>query len=191
MSGVYYMVKTIEITGIDERIKQMQQLSTTNPLMRNRIQEVIKKVLAQVRKNLQKDAKSGLNMDSDPRKAYKAVRMAVYRRILGGNVNILQSRRAKQGNYYEPPRTLKAGQRGGNRIKQSDRTKQLMTYEGADRGFILRFLNAGTNDRTTRYGNRGNIESRNWFGNRSQQEMENAAANIDKMIDDIITGIMF
>lgn len=182
---------TIEITGLDERIKQLGELATDNPEMRKRINEVIRQTLAKVRKALQIEAPSGLEMKSDPRKAYKAVRMAVYRRIFGGQVNILQSRKAGSGRYYEPPRRLKQGQRGGNRIKQSERTRKLMSYEGSERGFILRFLNAGAFDRKSRYGLRGSIAPRNWFGPRSQAEMERAAGQIDKMIDDIIKGIIY
>lgn len=203
----------IEITGLEERIKQMGELSTKNPLMRKRINEVIRQTLAKVRKTLQGEAQTGLQMGSDPRKAYKAVRMAVYRRLFGGQVNILQSRKAHGGRLYEPPRrgTSDPKGRGGNRALRSARTEQLMSYQGADRGFILRFLNAGTSDRAIHSmgnkslrtgsvsviktksigGNRGAISARNWFGPRSQAEMEAAAANIDKMIDEIITGVMY
>lgn len=184
---------TIEVTGLEERIKKMGELSTKNPEMRKRINEVIRQTLAQVRKSLQGDARSGLDMQSDPRNAYKAVRMAVYRRLFGGQVNILQSRKAHGGRLYEPPRrgTKDPYGRGGNRTLRSGRTEQLMSYQGADRGFILRFLNAGTGERTSRYGKRGSIAARNWFGPRSQAEMERAAQNLDKMIDDIITGVMY
>ena len=200
----------IETTGLEERIKKLGLLSTRNPEMRRRINEVIRQTLTRVQKKLQGDARSGLQMQSDPRKAYKAVRKAVYRRIFGGQVNILNSRNAKKGTLYEPPRKLRAGQRGGNRMIRSARTTDLMSYDGKDRGFILRFLNAGTEDRYTggrngrtaiqreRFvtnhkgrGFRGKIAPRNWFGPRSQVEMESAAADIDKMIDDIITGIMY
>lgn len=182
---------TIEIKGLDERIKQLGEASTQNPMMRKRINEVIRQTLAQVRKALQNDARSGLQMDNDPRHAYKAVRYAVYRRIFGGQVNILQSRRAGAMRLYEPPRTLKEGQRGGNRRRRTQRTTDLMSYEGKDRGFILRFLNAGTDTRRTRYGNRGAIAPRNWFGHASQQQLQLASANLDKMIDDIIRGILY
>lgn len=188
---------TIEITGLDERLKQMGQISTKNPVMRQRINEVIRQTLRQVRSRLTSEAQSGLQMNSDPRKAYKAVRSAVYRRIFGGQVNILQSRRAHGMRLYEPPRTLRPGQRGGNRVKRGQRTTDLMSYQGTDRGFILRFLNAGTGDREAGThggrlsGNRGSIAPRNWFGPRSQQEMETAAKNIDEMIDNIIMGIMY
>lgn len=202
------MGDTIEIKGLDERIRKFGELSTKNPVMRHRINGVIRSVLAQVRKSLQGQAQAGLQMQSDPRHAYKSVRMAVYRRIFGGQVNILQSRRAGRGRLYEPPRH--PSRRGGNRMLRSDRTVDLMSYEGKDRGFILRFLNAGTAPRYTggrngrndderdRFvqahggrGYRGSIRARNWFGAASHQQLENAAANIDRMIDDIIAGVMY
>lgn len=200
---------TIEITGLEERIKQLGEASTKNPQMAKRIREVIRKVLLEVRKSMQRSAKVGLNMNADPRNAYKAVRMAVYRRIFGGQVNILQSYGSKPGVYYEPPRH--PSNRGGNRMKQSERTHDIMSYQGADRGFVLRFLNAGTEVRYAGHGRNGRTESqrnrfimntggrghrsrikeRNWFGPRSQDELENAARNIDALIDDIISGVLY
>lgn len=201
---------TIEITGLEERIKQLGEASTKNPQMEKRIREVIRKVLLEVRKSMQRSAKVGLNMNADPRNAYKAVRMAVYRRIFGGQVNILQSYGSKPGVYYEPPRHP-SNRRGGNRMKQSERTHDIMSYQGADRGFVLRFLNAGTEVRYAGHGRNGRTESqrnrfimntggrglrsrikeRNWFGPRSQDELENAARNIDALIDDIISGVLY
>ena len=64
-------------------------------------------------------------------------------------------------------------------------------YTGKDRGFMRRFLNQGTDDRMTKYGSRGRIEPRNWFGDASQKELEQVSSNLDKMIDDIISGILF
>jgi len=201
---------TIEIKGLEERIKQFGEASTKNPMMRKRINEVIRQMLAKVRKGLQDHAASGLQMESDPRKAYKAIRMAVYRRIFGGQVNILSPRNTKLGRLYEPPKKLKPKQRGGNRKTRSNRTTELMSYMGADRGFVLRFLNQGTrvrynggrNGRTeAQYqkfilnnegrGHRGSIAARDWFEGASQRQLEYAAGNIDKMIDEIIQGILF
>ena len=206
---------TIEITGIEERIRKFGEASTKNPMMRKRINEVIRATLAKVRKSLQGQARSGLQMQSDPRKAYKAVRMAVYRRIFGGQVNILQSRKAGAGHFYAPPRkgTSDPKGRGGNRRPRSQRTIDLMSYQGVDRGFILRFLNQGTTNRNIthlteikradgtskfrftsnggKYGNRGSIAARNWFGNASQAELERQASNIDAMIDNILQGILY
>ena len=180
---------TIEIQGLDDRIKQMGQLATDNPMMHKRINEVIRQALAKVRKELQGEARTGLGMMSDPRKAYKAVRMAVYRKIFGGQVNILQNRKAGTPHYYEPQRH--PSRVGGNRRKQSAETRRMMSYEGKDRNMILMWLNGGTNERDTRYGRRGSIAARNWFGSSSYQKMQAAAAEIDQMIDDLITGVMF
>ena len=205
------MEGTIVLEGIEERIKRLGEASTKNPQMRRRINEVIRQTLRAVAANLRKDARSGLQMGSDPRNAYRAVRMAVYRRLFGGQVNILSSRKAHPMWLYEPPRTLRPGQRGGNRAKRAQRTADLMSYQGVDRGFILRFLNGGTGDRAIHSmgdkslntgsvsilktkgigGNRGSIAARNWFGARSQQELENAAGNLDRFIDEILQGILF
>lgn len=204
---------TIEIKGLDERIKQLGEASTKNPMMRKRINEVIRATLAQVRKSLQNNAQSGLDMKSDPRKAYKAIKMAVYRRIFGGNVSILSPRRAGTMHFYAPPPrgTKDPFGRGGNRMKRSERTTDMMSYQGGDRWMVLQWLNNGTRERfsgsgrngkteaqyrafverTGGRGKRGSIAARNWFGPRSYQELQAAAANIDKMIDDIIQGIMY
>ena len=53
---------TIEIKGLDERIKQFGEASTKNPMMRKRINEVIRAMMKDVRKRLQSDAQSGLQM---------------------------------------------------------------------------------------------------------------------------------
>ena len=199
------MAESIEIRGLEERIKQFGEASTKNPVMRKRINEVIREMLRTVQKALQGQAQAGLDMKSDPRKAYKAVRMAVYKQIFGGQVNILSSRKAGNLRLYEPPRkgTSDPLGRGGNRVRRTASTTTMMSYQGVDRGFILRFLNDGTNKRNIvsmggrdlrtkkRGGNRGRITSRNWFGEASHTQLENAAANLDRMIDDIIKGVLY
>ena len=81
-----------------------------------------------------------------------------------------------------------------------------MSYQGKDRGFILRFLNQGTGDRAIHQmgnralrtggvsiiatkslgGNRGSISARNWFGGASQKELENVAGHLQEIIDRVI-----
>lgn len=171
--------------GFVEQKKELEKLMMSNPAMEKKVQGLIRKVLGEVRKNIGSAAREA--MESDPRNAYKAVRSAVYKRILGGNVNILQKRRASgRGGSYTPTKTLKNGQRGGNRILRSERTMMLESYIGSDRGFVLRFLNAGTQQRSTIYGNRGSIATRNFFGNRSHADMEKAAQNLETLIDELI-----
>jgi hypothetical protein len=173
-----------QVEGFVEQKKELEKLMMSNPAMEKKVQGLIRSVLAEVRKKMGEEAQGA--MASDPRQAYKAVRSAVYKRILGGNVNILQTRRASGGGSYTPTRTLKTGQRGGNRRLRSERTMKMESYVGADRGFVLRFLNAGTQPRNTKYGNRGAIAPRNFFGNRSYHEMEVAAGKLDAMIDELI-----
>ena len=188
--------------GFVEQRKELEKLMMSNPAMEKKVQGLIRKVLGEVRKNMGAAAKDA--MKSDPRQAYKAVRTAVYKRILGGNVNILQKRRASGGGgAYTPTRTLKSGQRGGNRRARSERTMKLESYTGSSRGFVLRFLNAGTNNRVVNFtphenkkpdkwnkhpntGFRGRIAPRNFFGDRSHQEMEKAAQKLERLIDELI-----
>lgn len=207
-------VKDFEVEGFSGQMKQLEKLMSTDPRMRENVQYAIRVVLRKARNALSSQAKSGLQIDSDPRHAYKAVRSAVYKRILGGQVNILARKKSGAPTKYQKPRKG-LPKRGGNRWGRSDRTIALEGYEGMDRGFILRFLNAGTIDRgihsytgkdgyshnlrsassmniRTRglSGNRGNIAARNWFGAASQKELENVSGDLQRMVDDIIDRII-
>ena len=195
---------TIEIKGLSEFEAKLQKLKTDNPDFEKRLRGVIRKVLGEARANLRKNAASGLQMESDPRHAYKAVRYAVYKRLFGGQVNILNSHKAGTETGYRPARTLTPGQRGGNRRERKSRN--LDKYEGQDRGFILRWLNNGmtkTSPRVIQFtendrrkvdkwnkhpntGNRGAISARNWFGNASLQELQKVAGEMQELIDKVI-----
>ena len=198
--------------GFVKQRKDLEALLMKNPAMEKKVHGLIRKVLAEARKSMTAEARQV--MDSDPRHASRAIRTMVYKRILGGNINILRKKRAGNGGgSYTPTRTLRTGQRGGNRRDRSDRTKNLESYYGSDRGFVLRFLNSGTNDRfvpfradearehvrrgsrggniakygkTINTGRRGHIAARDWFGNRGQKELDNAADNLGKLIDEMI-----
>lgn len=203
-----------KVEGFVEQKKELDRLLMSNPAMEKKVQGLIRKVLSAVRTNMSKEAQAA--MKEDPRKAARAIRTMVYKRILGGNVNILNKKRANGGGgRYTPTRTLKSGQRGGNRRPRSERTMKLDSYYGSDRGFILRFLNQGTPGnrnlrsfridparehvhrgsqggdlkkygKTINTGYRGHITARNWFGPRSQHEMERAAENLSQFIDRLI-----
>ena len=179
-----------EVDGIVKQQKELEQLMMSNPAMEKRVQKLIRKVLLVVRREISNTAKG--SMRSDPRQAYKAVKTSVYQRILGGSVSILNRRKAGNKVLYEPPRKLKEGQRGGNRVPRSSRTEDVMSYQGADRAFILRFLNAGTVSRTAGSrnghlsGNRGSISARNFFGDSSHAAMQRAADMLTTLIDEMI-----
>ena len=167
----------------------------SNPAMEKKVQGLIRKVLMAARRQVAASAKG--SMKSDPRQAYKAVKSAVWRQVLGGSVSILNRRRAS-GRLSEPPvvhkletqTNSKGDHRGGNRMPRSRRTVDQLTYSGADRGFILRFLNAGTNGRTSRIGYRGQISPRNFFAGSSQTAMNKAADELTKLIDELIKNEM-
>jgi hypothetical protein len=178
------MEGNVQIDGLVKQRQELEQLMMSNPAMEKRVQGLIRKVLLEARRTISNQAKTDIK--ADPRKAYKAVKTAVYKRILGGSVSILNKKRAGATSLYEPPRTLQPGQRGGNRRSRSMRTEQVMSYQGADRGFILRFLNAGTDQRQTRFGNRGSISPRNFFANSSQPAMQKAAEQLGTLIDEMI-----
>ena len=180
-----------EVDGIVKQREELERLMMSNPQMEKQVQKLIRKVLMAARREVSKAA--SVSMNADPRKAYKAVKTAVYKQILGGSVSILNKRRASgKKTSYEPPRTLKPYQRGGNRVKRGSRTQDVMSYEGGDRAFILRFINAGTKQRTagTRggrlSGNRGRIAARNFFSSSSHSAMRKAAVELQQLIDDLI-----
>lgn len=194
----------ITIDGLSEFEAKLQKLKTDNPGFEKRLRGVIKKLLGKARANLRNEAARGLQMEGDPRHAYKAVRFAVYKRLFGGQVNILNSRRAGAESGYEPPRTLTPGQRGGNRRIRNSRN--LNKYEGTDRGFILRWLNDGmtkTSPRVIEFtqndrrkvdkwnkhpnsGNRGAIKARNWFRGASLKQLQAIAGDMQELIDKVI-----
>ena len=184
---VRYMANGI-ITGMEGYARKLDKLKTSDPELAKMLQDAIRQAMKVVRAELSKNAKTGLKMESDPRMAVRAIRSSVYRRIFGGNVNILQGKRRK--------------------ITSDDLGKR--QYFGAERGFVLRFLNQGTKERVvgfrnnkanaTKYekylasgdraGRRGRIEARNWFGSASETEMRKAADVIDEYVNRVILKLM-
>jgi hypothetical protein len=205
-------MENMQIDGLVQQKQELEALMMSNPAMEKQVQKLIRKVLMAARREVAKAA-SG-KRKADPRKAYKAVKTAVYRRILGGSVSILNKRGTKF-DHYEPPRTLRPGQRGGNRRPRSQRSDNLLHYAGDSRAFVLRFLNAGTNARyiqftgdsnrsrvnrgsqggtkygkTINTGRRGNIAPRNFFSSSSHRAMQKAADQLSILIDQMIQKVI-
>ena len=199
------MALVIDDTLISNQEQNLRAAMSTDPKMRKVIQQHIREALFEARR----DVMAAFPAEHDPREARRAIRTSVYDKVLGGNINILTGKKAHGTNNYEPQRTLTPGQRGGNRRKRSERTKQIMSYAPLDRGFILRFVNSGTktrvigfrntlkgnrdryNSRVTRItrgdkantGNRGAIAPRNWFMQSAESALGTAAASIAEMIE--------
>ena len=174
----------ITVTVIEQYQEQLRKMQTDNPRTKRVLQAIIRRAIGEARKNVIKDAQGVL--ENDPRHAYKAVRNSVYKQIFGGQINILSSRHRGAATRYVRKGTLQEGQRGGNRRKRSQRTMQLDSTEGADRGFILRFQNAGTVERETRYGSRGSLRARHWFGTSSAFQMDAAASRVAEEIEKLL-----
>lgn len=144
-----------------EQQKVLEAALSSNPKTQKALQKLIRKAIMEARAKVVAAAKDSMN--SDPRGSASAVRTSVYKKILGANINIYNSRKAHGSTSYEPPRKLRQGQRGGNRTERSARTAKIMGYEAKDRGFILRFINSGTGDRAitgfTSKGKRANLRT--------------------------------
>lgn len=174
----------VQVSGFVENEAMFDHLLTTDPGFDLNVRSLIRKVLQKARRNLTRDAAAYIK--NDPRKAARAVKHTVYKKLFGGNLSILQKRKAGAKCEYNPPRRLQAGQRGGNRLTRSARTKQIDSYYGADRGFILRFMASGTSSRQTRFGNRGSIRQTDWFGHTAPWQMESAAAEVAEAINEYV-----
>ena len=177
-----------------EQKQVLEQALSTNPKTQKALQKLIRQVIAEARDKVTQSAKGV--MESDPRQSYRAVRSSVYKKILGGNINIFNSRKAHGTNSYEPPRKLRPGQRGGNRVARGKRTDTVMHYAPQDRGFILRFINSGTGERMAGSrggrlsGNRGSIASRNWFRGATERQLTQAVDNLANLIDTELEAIL-
>lgn len=170
-----------------EHQQVLEQALSTNPKTQKALQKLINKVITEARKEMVSDAR--MSMDKDPRGAAWAIRRSVYKKILGANVNIYNHRKRGKPTTYEPPRRLRQGQRGGNRVPRGQRTHQMMSYGPHDRQMVLRWINEGTATRRagTRSGqlsgNRGNIAARNWFIRSADRALQTAADNLATLID--------
>ncbi len=169
---------------VEDQNRAFGRLMFTDKETRNRIRKIIREELKDTAKRLREDAR--YEMKEDPRKAYRGVKSTVYRKILGGNVSILNPRRAGQRYQLIKDRKLDHNpyQRGGNRRPRSPRTEQVDSYFGRDRAWILRIISSGTVTRSTKYGNRGSIAARNWFQNMAPHEIELAAGNLAEVIEE-------
>lgn len=170
-----------------EQQKVLEKALSTNPKTQKALQELIRKVILSARQQVVNSAHFA---NGDPRGAAHSIRSTVYKRILGANLNIYNSRRAGQPTSYEPTRTLREGQRGGNRIPRSADTERMMKYGPNDRGMVLRWVNSGTGARTTRFGNRGSIAARNWFKPSAQAALDRSVDVLARLIDTELNDIL-
>ena len=182
------MDNTVEIEGYLENAQLLERLLTRDADFAKTYRQVIRKVLQKARRMVSNDIKFNIGVGRDPRAAYKAVKMGVYKSIFGGNISILNRKTAgATRTSYHAPRTLQSGQRGGNRVPMSTRTLQVNSYYGTDRAFVLRWLEEGTYRTPNRqagtrgnklHGNRGGITAGHVFSSAAPQRLEQAINDI-------------
>ena len=163
---------------------QLDRLLLTNPEMEKKVRSIVRQVIKGAIGPVKQAADS-----QSTKQAAEAVRKAVYKKVLGGSINILDGRGRAGSRAPLPPESprKKSHAIGGNRIPRSRRTEDLLTYQGKDRAFILRFLNSGTPKRDTNGIRRvGQIAARNWFPGLAQKELEHAAEQFDLLLDALI-----
>ena len=196
------MKTQFSMTGFVELRQKFESLMLTDPSTSEKFDRIVREALTIVKKSIQTAARN--KMKSDPREAEKAVAYTVYRRIIGGNVNILGLPKGKAGTKYVPTKTRRGTERGGNRKLRSERTMLLESYTGYQRGFVLRFLNSGTKARYNGGRNhsgdaydkfiqehdgrgfRGSISPRNFFAPTGNVAMSHAMKFIENEIDKLI-----
>ena len=153
------------------------------------IRKVFARVAKPVKVDVQRAARSVLGRDR--RKAWKGVRVITLKKGQGVVVGLLNPRKA--GNAMAVGGNSTGGRSGIRRKrKRSARTNQVDGYQGADRSFILRMHNqgtdtrmAGTRDGNMKTANRGRLTARRFF-DRAEAGMQRASQSLAQELGKII-----
>ena len=172
-----------EFVAMCERLQYEQLVKTSD----------IRKVFAKVAKPVKQSVQQGFraSVKSDPNKAWKGVRVITLKGGKGVIVGLLNPRKA--GNAMAVGSNSTGG-KSGIRIhrKRSARTNQVDGYQGADRSFILRMHNqgtesrmAGTRDGNMKAANRGRLTAKRFF-DRAASGMQRASQQLSVELGKII-----
>lgn len=197
---------------IVEQRKALEEALTTNPKTQKVLRALIRKYILEARSQVVNNISFA---NGDPRGSAQAVKSAVYRKVFGGNLNILNSRKAHGSTSYEPERH--PSKVGGNRRQRKATTNRVMSYGSLDRGFILRWLNDGTKDRfisfrtdehravvnkgsrggdVSKYGNtvntgrRGSITARHFFKSIGEKALATMSENVATAIEEELAALL-
>lgn len=180
-----------------EFVAMLERLKYENLVKSSDVRRMFAKVAKPVKVSVQQGARSA--MRSDPRKAWKAVRVITLKGGKGVVVGLLNPRKA--GNAMSVPQKATGGKRGIRRHrKRSARTNQVDGYQGADRAWLLRIINqgtvngprmAGTRGTLKKEANRGELTAKRFF-DRAESGMKQAsqslAAELGKIIEKRVKG---
>jgi hypothetical protein len=174
-----------------EFVAMLERLQYENLVKSSDIRKVFAKVAKPVKVSVQQGARSA--MRSDPRKAWKAVRVITLKGGKGVVVGLLNPRKA--GNAMSVPSKATGGKSGIRRHrKRSARTNQVDGYQGADRAWLLRIVNqgtvngpreAGTRGTLKKTANRGELTAKRFF-DRAEAGMKQASQSLASELGKII-----
>lgn len=176
---------------VDNRdfVEMLDRLRYENLVKSSDVRKVFAKVAKPVKQSAQQGARS--SMKKDPRKAWKGVRVITLKGGKGVVVGLLNPRKA--GNAMAVGSNSTGGKSGIRRKrKRSARTNQVDGYQGADRSFILRMHNqgterrmAGTRDGNMKAANRGRLTAKRFF-DRAASGMQRASQQLSVELGKII-----
>lgn len=180
-----------------EFVAMLERLQYENLVKSSDVRRVFAKVAKPVKVSVQQGARSA--MRSDPRKAWKGVRVITLKGGKGVVVGLLNPRKA--GNAMSVPSKATGGKSGIRRHrKRSARTNQVDGYQGADRAWLLRIINqgtvngprmAGTRGTLKKEANRGELTAKRFF-DRAESGMKQAsqslAVELGKIIEKRVKG---
>lgn len=173
-----------------EFVEMLDRLQYDNLVKTSDVRKVFAKVAKPVKQGVQQGFRASVK--SDKRKAWKGVRVITLKGGKGVIVGLLNPRKA--GNAMSFGGNSTGGRSGIRRKrKRSARTNQVDGYQGADRSFILRMHNqgtevrfAGTRDGNMRKAKRGVLTAKRFF-DRAEAGMQRAsqslAAELGKIIE--------
>lgn len=182
-TGEKYSIDTREV------MKAFKGLRLQEVAKRKDLRKIVRKEIGDVRKKVVQAAAGA--MATDPNRSRNAVLGTVYKRVIGGSVSLLDRKKVKKMRLVKQKRGGKSGIIRNRYV--SDRTKQIRGYMPENRGFILRFINKGTQARTANgrggRGNRGMIQGKNFFEPVANAGMKMAAENMRKQVDKMIEDV--
>ena len=172
-----------------EFVEMLDRLRYENLVKTSDVRKVFAKVAKPVKQSVQQGFRASVK--SDRRKAWKGVRVITLKGGKGVIVGLLNPRKA--GNAMSVGGNSTGGRSGIRRKrKRSARTNQVDGYQGADRSFILRMHNqgteirfAGTRDGNMRRAKRGVLTAKRFF-DRAEAGMKQASRSLAQELGKII-----
>ena len=141
------MEKIIDVDA-GKVVKMLDGLEIEKSIPKKERKKILRASANPIKRSVRQGAAEAI--PSDPRKARQAVKSFVYKDGMGTSINILPRKKSGSGKIYRSSVVRTGGVSGIKRKRyKSKRTAQIESYWGADRAFILLFIERGTILRVT------------------------------------------